>query len=60
MIDCQQHTGHLATMGARELPRAEFEGRLAASLAGLPITDWSYDLRLWRQLESPAAQDIGP
>ncbi|MDE2300493.1 MAG: leucyl/phenylalanyl-tRNA--protein transferase, partial [Burkholderiales bacterium] len=60
MIDCQQHTGHLASMGARELPRAEFEARLAVSLAGSPITDWSYDLRLWRWLEPPAAQDTGP
>ena len=60
MVDCQQHTGHLASMGARELPRAEFEARLAVSLAGVPISDWSYDLRLWRWLESPATQDTGP
>ena len=60
MIDCQQHTGHLASMGARELPRGEFEARLAVSLAGVPIADWSYDLRLWQQLEFAAAQDTGP
>ena len=64
MIDCQQHTGHLASMGARELHRPEFEARLARSLAGPPIDDWSYDLSLWRQLdEHPgefAAKEPGP
>ena len=59
MIDCQQHTGHLASMGARELARAEFEARLAACLHQPPIADWSYDLRLWRHLEPRAAEDTG-
>lgn len=30
MIDCQQETGHLASLGARPIPRAEFAQRLAA------------------------------
>jgi leucyl/phenylalanyl-tRNA---protein transferase len=50
MIDCQQHTGHLASMGARELPRADFENRLHMQLGGTPILDWSYDLRMWQHL----------
>lgn len=29
MIDCQMHTSHLASLGAREIPRAEFNRRLA-------------------------------
>jgi len=29
MIDCQMHTEHLARLGAREVPRAEFARRLA-------------------------------
>jgi leucyl/phenylalanyl-tRNA--protein transferase len=29
MIDCQMNTPHLASFGAREIPRAEFEKRLA-------------------------------
>ena len=33
LIDCQQHTGHLASFGAREIPRAAFERRLARALA---------------------------
>jgi len=28
MIDCQMRTGHLASLGAREIPRAEFASRL--------------------------------
>jgi len=30
MIDCQQETAHLASLGARPIPRAEFAKRLAA------------------------------
>ena len=32
MIDCQQHTQHLASLGARLLPRPQFEGHLAATV----------------------------
>ena len=60
MIDCQQHTGHLASMGARALPRAAFEARLTATLGESVVTDWTYDLSLWRYLHSPATQDPGP
>jgi leucyl/phenylalanyl-tRNA---protein transferase len=50
MVDCQQHTGHLASMGARELRRDEFENRLDMQLGGARILDWSYDLRMWQHL----------
>ena len=59
MIDCQQHTGHLASMGARELRRAEFEARLRTQTAAPKIVDWTYDLRLWRHLESARPEDHG-
>jgi leucyl/phenylalanyl-tRNA--protein transferase len=59
MIDCQQHTGHLASMGARELGRADFETRLACNLGEPPIRDWTYDLRLWRHLEPGRPEDHG-
>ena len=59
MIDCQQHTGHLASMGARELGRADFETRLACNLGAPPILDWTYDLRLWRHLEPGRPEDHG-
>jgi leucyl/phenylalanyl-tRNA--protein transferase len=28
MIDCQMHTRHLASLGAREIPRADFMRKL--------------------------------
>ena len=59
MIDCQQHTGHLASMGARELRRVEFETRLTRNQGAPPIVDWTYDLRLWRHLESGRPEDHG-
>ena len=31
-IDCQQHTAHLASFGAREVPRTEFEAHLARTV----------------------------
>lgn len=50
MIDCQQRTGHLASLGGRELPRRAFEHLLTPRLKEPAITDWSYDFRLWRHL----------
>jgi len=43
MIDCQQNTSHLASLGAREIPRASFCEHLR-SVTGLTSPDWS----LWR------------
>ena len=39
MVDCQQSTGHLASLGAREISRTEFLGRLRL-LCRLPGPDW--------------------
>ncbi len=65
MIDCQQRTGHLASLGGRELPRAEFEQRLTRGLGEPPIGEWTYDPSLWRHLGisaggADAEQDTGP
>ena len=65
MIDCQQRTGHLASLGGRELPRAEFEQRLTRGLGEPPIDEWTYDPSLWRHLGivvegADAEQDTGP
>jgi leucyl/phenylalanyl-tRNA---protein transferase len=63
MIDCQQHTRHLASLGARELRRGAFETRLAHSLGAPPIADWTYDLRWWRHLaptDPATAEEPGP
>ncbi|MDH5538138.1 MAG: leucyl/phenylalanyl-tRNA--protein transferase [Rhizobacter sp.] len=62
MIDCQQRTGHLASLGGRELPRTEFERRLTPSLGEPPIADWTYHSGLWRHLGigGPQTQESGP
>ncbi|MBL8332031.1 MAG: leucyl/phenylalanyl-tRNA--protein transferase, partial [Rubrivivax sp.] len=54
LVDCQQNTGHLASFGAREMPRTAFEAHLRQALAAADIVDWTYDPRLWRHL-LPAA-----
>lgn len=40
VIDCQQNTRHLASLGAREIPRSRFITQLS-ELAQLPDPDWS-------------------
>ena len=41
LIDCQMHTPHLATLGAREIPRREF-ARLLRELVNCPRTPGSW------------------
>lgn len=61
LIDCQQHTRHLASFGAREIPRAAFEAHLARTLAAAPPAAWTYHPALWAQLGiEPAAPDPSP
>ncbi len=52
LIDCQQRTGHLASLGGREIPRAEFEQALPPRLGEASITDWAYDPAMWDRLET--------
>lgn len=40
VIDCQQKTSHLASLGAREIGRSEFSAMVARAIAAPPI-DWS-------------------
>lgn len=49
LIDCQQNTRHLASLGAREIPRSDFVARVA-SHAGEPALDWRFDSLYWREL----------
>lgn len=49
-IDCQQNTAHLASFGAREVPREVFERHLAQALAQPPVRDWTYHPAYWAQL----------
>ena len=53
LIDCQQHTGHLSSMGGRELPRTVFEAAIAERTQASPVTPWTYHQRLWANLAAP-------
>lgn len=61
LIDCQQRTRHLASLGAREISRAEFEAGLTPRIREAPIRDWSYDPAMWALLDPGApVQETGP
>jgi leucyl/phenylalanyl-tRNA--protein transferase len=47
MIDCQMNTAHLASLGAREIPRYEFEKQLA-KLVDYDMRDPGSDVPVWR------------
>ncbi|MBL8343588.1 MAG: leucyl/phenylalanyl-tRNA--protein transferase [Rubrivivax sp.] len=51
LVDCQQNTGHLASLGAREVPRTSFEAHLAHVLGAPDIADWTYDAAHWGTLD---------
>jgi leucyl/phenylalanyl-tRNA---protein transferase len=51
LIDCQQNTGHLASLGAREIARSAFIAHLGQSLGQSAPRDWTYDPALWAQLQ---------
>jgi leucyl/phenylalanyl-tRNA--protein transferase len=62
LIDCQQNTGHLASLGGRELPRDDFLAHLTQAIAmplprpprdagdTRPPGDWTYDPSAWVEL----------
>lgn len=47
MIDCQMKTGHLASLGAREIPRIEFIARLQELIHCEPVKQWQFDADLF-------------
>jgi len=49
MIDCQQNTGHLASLGANEISRDEFTAHVAASIPR-PAPAWRFEAVYWDQL----------
>ncbi len=51
-IDCQQNTGHLASLGAAEVSRRDFETHLHRVVHEPSPLDWSYHPQLWDLLES--------
>jgi leucyl/phenylalanyl-tRNA---protein transferase len=52
-IDCQQNTAHLASMGAREMPRAQFLAQVALAAQQAPPL-WQFDPSLWAELRPSA------
>jgi leucyl/phenylalanyl-tRNA--protein transferase len=51
MIDCQQNTGHLASLGAAEMARADFVTHVAQA-SQLPPLRWAYFYDDWKCLFS--------
>jgi leucyl/phenylalanyl-tRNA---protein transferase len=49
MIDCQQNTAHLASLGAREMPRSAFVAHVKERLAR-PAPIWQFEPRFWDYL----------
>jgi leucyl/phenylalanyl-tRNA--protein transferase len=52
LIDCQQNTAHLASLGAAEMPRGEFVTHVKSRVNQLmPV--WQFNPQLWQQLQHP-------
>ncbi|HEY5931195.1 MAG TPA: leucyl/phenylalanyl-tRNA--protein transferase [Burkholderiales bacterium] len=50
MIDCQMNTPHLASLGAREIPRAEFTRRLKELIHYPPVpAPWNLESGVWNR-----------
>jgi leucyl/phenylalanyl-tRNA---protein transferase len=49
LIDCQQNTSHLASLGAREIGRREFVNAVSRNAAS-PPPDWRFSPVYWREL----------
>lgn len=54
VIDCQQQTAHLASLGATPWPRARFEAHLRGVVDASPPKEWSYDDSHWAALDGLA------
>lgn len=49
MIDCQQNTPHLASLGAHEMPRQRFIEHVAGARA-LPELPWQFESVYWNEI----------
>ena len=54
LIDCQQNTAHLASLGACEMPRVEFCSAVKAGAAKMPI-QWLRESIEWKLLDARLA-----
>lgn len=52
MIDCQQNTGHLASLGAGEISRNAFKQHLTQTVH-LPAPRWQFETVYWQQVLTP-------
>jgi leucyl/phenylalanyl-tRNA--protein transferase len=59
MLDCQQQTGHLASMGARAIPRNEFVRRLEPLVDEPSIGPWPERL-VWSRDSLPSPSGLRP
>jgi leucyl/phenylalanyl-tRNA--protein transferase len=57
MIDCQQNTRHLASLGAGEISRAEFVAHLARNV-GKTTPAWQFKPVYWNQLLTTGMTDL--
>ena len=57
LVDCQQNTRHLASLGAREIPRAQFLEAVTRESAQ-PALQWRFESVYWQALLPP--KDPGP
>jgi leucyl/phenylalanyl-tRNA--protein transferase len=57
IIDCQMKTDHLASLGAREIPRREFAARIGELVQQPAMQGWAQIARAWpaQQYASPQA-----
>ena len=49
LVDCQQNTRHLASLGAAEIPRSEFLGAVARARVR-PALRWSFEPLYWSSI----------
>jgi leucyl/phenylalanyl-tRNA--protein transferase len=60
MVDCQQETGHLASLGAAPIPRSRFLEHLRAAIAEPPIRDWTVGSPFAAPGGAPSATSAAP
>jgi leucyl/phenylalanyl-tRNA--protein transferase len=51
MIDCQQNTGHLASLGAAEMPRSDFLAHIRRARSA-PTLGWAFSPLYWNHILS--------
>jgi leucyl/phenylalanyl-tRNA--protein transferase len=54
LIDCQQNTAHLASLGGREIARNAFIAHVQSAIAATPIP-WQFDKTVLADLVAPSA-----